>query len=263
MNTGIHPTLQFEAKYALHFLDNLLHSSMALEGMAQDCFSAVPIFATGRDLKKDFMTLSGNIGTYEFKWTNDLLEGWSNRTCRRVSFEANFDDKPCNSLFDIWDCSLEEAQACVRAAVSHLAQDVSSFVPSMEGGVAGRFKTLVKDYRLTAREANLLLLGLCVSHDFLEYGLSARRCRCNRNFLVTVEEAATYIGCAVDDIMPLVRNDAKLIASGLLDDDLTVSFEILKYLEGRNVGPNIKAYNTSPADDDIEELDALFNMEGF
>lgn len=264
MNTSIHPihpTLQFEAKHALRFLDNLLQSSTSIIDMHRDCFAAIPVFATGQDLKEDFVTLVGNIGECEFTWKDNLLVALSNNQTRPGSrnayFAVNFDDTPCDFLYDIWDFRVPERRVCVRAAVSRLAKAVSSFAPSKIGGVAERFKTLVHDYRLTAKEANILLLGLCVSHDLLEYGLSISTCR-RRNFLINVEEAAAYTGYSVDDIMPLVRNDSNLMASGLLDDDLTPSREILMYLEGHTVGPEIKAYHVNSADNDDEDWDPLF-----
>ena len=249
----IHPTFQFEAKHAMHFLDNLLQSSTSIIDMHRDCFAAIPVFATGLDLKEDFVTLTGNIGKHEFTWKDNLLVALSSNQIRQGYrndyFEANFDDTPCDFLYNIWELRLPEARNCVRAAVSRLAKAVSSFAPSKIGGVAERFKTLVHDYRLTAKEANILLLGLCVSHDLLEYGLSMSTCRC-RNFLINVEEAAAYVGYSVDDIMPLLRNESKLMASGLLDDDLTPSREILMYLEGHTVGPEIKACHMNSADND-------------
>ena len=257
----IHPTLQFEAKHALRFLDNLLQSSTSIMNRQRDCFTAVPIFATGQDLKEDFVTLAGNIGECEFTWKDNLLVALSNNQVRPGSrnayFEVNFDDTPCDFLYDIWDFRIPETRACVRAAVSRLAKAVSSLAPSKIGGVAERLKTLVHDYRLNAKEANILLLGLCVSHDLLAYGLSMSPCR-GGNFLINVEEVAAYIGCGVDEIMPLVRNDSKLMASGLLDDYLTPSHEILKYLEGRTVGPEIKAYHVSSTDNDDEDWAPLF-----
>lgn len=255
----IHPTLQFEAKHALRFLDNLLQSSTSIIDMHRDCFAAIPVFATGQDLKEDFVTLVGNIGECEFTWKDNLLVALSNNQTRPGSrnayFEVNFDDTPCDFLYDIWDFRVPERRACVRAAVSRLAKAVSSFAPSKIGGVAERFKTLVHDYRLTAKEANILLLGLCVSHHLLEYDLSTCRCR---NFLINVEEAAAYTGYSVDEIMPLVRNYSKLMVSGLLDEYFTPSHEILQYLEGRTVGPEIKAYHVNSADNDDEDWDPLF-----
>lgn len=248
----IHPTLQFEAKHAMGFLDNLLQSSTPIStsiiDMDRVCFDAIPVFATGLDLKEDFVTLTGNIGKHEFTWKDNLLQirpGY-----RNDYFEANFDDTPCDFLYNIWE-RFPEARECIRATVSRLAKAVSSFAPSKIGGVAERFKTLVHDYRLTAKEANILLLGLCVSHDLLKYDLS-------RNFLIKVEEAAAYVGYSVDDIMPLVRNDSKLMASGLLDEYLTPSSEILMYLEGQTVGPEIKASHANSSDNDDDDWDPLF-----
>ena len=252
----IHPTLQFEAKHALRFLDNLLQSSSSIMNKQRDCFAAVPIFATGQDLKEDFVTLTGNIGECEFTWKDNLLVALSNDQIRPGSrnayFEVNFDDTPSEFLYDIWEFRIPETIACVRTAVSRLAKAVSSFAPSKIGGVAERFKTLVHDYRLNVKEANILLLGLCVSHDLLA---STSR---YRNFLINVEEVAAYTGYSVDEIMSLVRNDSKLMASGLLNDDLIPSYEILKYLEGRTVGPEIKAYHVSSTDNDDEDWDSLF-----
>lgn len=256
----IHPTFQFEAKHAIRFLDNLLQSSTSIIDMHRVCFDAIPVFATGLDLKEDFVTLTGNIGKHEFTWKDNLLVALSSNQIRpgyRKDFEANFDDTPCEFLHNIWELRLPEARECIRAAVSRLAKAVSSFAPSKIGGVAERFKTLVHDYRLTAKEANILLLGLCVSHDLLEYGLSTSTCRCE-NFLIKVEGAAAYVGYSVDDIMPLVRNDSILMASGLLDEYLMPSREILMYLEGHTVGPEIKASHANSSDNDDDDWDPLF-----
>lgn len=256
----IHPTFQFEAKHAMRFLDNLLQSSTSIIDMHRVCFDAIPVFATGLDLKEDFVTLTGNIGKHEFTWKDNLLVALSSNQIRpgyRKDFEANFDDTPCEFLHNIWELRLPEARECIRAAVSRLAKAVSSFAPSKIGGVAERFKTLVHDYRLTAKEANILLLGLCVSHDLLEYGLSTSTCRCE-NFLIKVEGAAAYVGYSVDDIMPLVRNDSILMASGLLDEYLMPSREILMYLEGHTVGPEIKASHANSSDNDDDDWDPLF-----
>ena len=112
-------------------------------------------------------------------------------------------------------------------------------MPAKDGGVAARFKTLVRRYKLNARERDLLLVGLCDAHDLLEYGLdSFGGCR---HFLRRLEEAAAYLGCGVDDLLPLVRNDSKLVACGLLDDDLTPSREVMEYLEGHVSRPAIKS----------------------
>ena len=59
--------------------------------------------------------------------------------------------------------------------------------------------------------------------------------------------------------MPLLRNDSKLMASSLLDDDLTPSRDILMYLEGHTVGPEIRGHNMRPADDEDEDWDPLFD----
>lgn len=257
----IHPTLQFEAKHAMRFLDNLLQSSTSIIDMPRTCFDAIPVFATGLDLKEDFVTLTGNIGKYEFTWKDNLLVALSSNQIRpgyrNDYFEANFDDTHCDFLYKIWELRLPEARECIRATVSRLAKAVSSFAPSKIGGVAERFKTLVHDYRLTAKEANILLLGLCVSHDLLEYGLSMLTC-CSKNFLIKVEWVAAYVGYSVDDIMPLVRNDSILMASGLLEEYLFPSREILMYLEGHTVGSEIKASHANSSDNDDDDWDALF-----
>ena len=78
----IHPTLQFEAKHAMRFLDNLLQSSTSIIDMPRTCFDAIPVFATGLDLKEDFVTLTGNIGKYEFTWKDNLLVALSSNQIR-------------------------------------------------------------------------------------------------------------------------------------------------------------------------------------
>ena len=70
----IHPTLQFEAKQAIRFLDNLLKARTPSVNCGSDLFGAVPVFASGRDLKDHFASLQGAIGDYDFKWTKDTLE---------------------------------------------------------------------------------------------------------------------------------------------------------------------------------------------
>ena len=84
----------------------------------------------------------------------------------------------------------------------------------------------------------MLLVGLCVEHNILEYELGDYK---RRNFYIRLEEASSYIGCRIDDILPLVRNDAKLIACGILCDDLTPTCETLEYIEGHVSIPAIKA----------------------
>lgn len=241
-----HPTLQFEAKHALRFLDNLLKTRTTSVNGDSDLFGAVSVFATGRDLKADFASLQGAIGDYDFKWTKDTLD-CSCDSCRNVvrrgTFEVDFGDAPCDFLSNLWDCPQNEVRACVRAAVSSLAKAVSEIEPSKDGGVAYRFKTLVRRYKLNARERDLLLVGLCDAHDLLEYGLDSLGG--HRNFLRRLEEAAAYLGCCVDDLLPLVRDDSKLVACGLLDNDLTPSREVLEYLEGHVSRPAIKSIRLS------------------
>ena len=249
----IHSTLQFEAKHALRFLDNFLHTRTTSVSGGRDLFGAVPILATGRDLKDDFTSLQGAVGNYGFKWNKDTLE-CSCDSCRnairRWTFEVDFGDAPCDFLDNLWDCPQPEVRACVRAAVSRLAKTVSSFEPATDGGVAARFRALVRRYRLNARERDLLLIGLCDAHGLLEFDLDTFRC--GRDFLTRIEEAAAYLGCAVNDILPLVRNDSKLVACGLLDNDLTPSRDTLEYLEGRVTTPSIKAIRLSK--DEIESI---------
>ena len=59
----IHPTLQFEAKHAIRFLDNLLKTRTTTVNGGGDLFGAVGVFATGRDIKDDFTTLQGTVGS--------------------------------------------------------------------------------------------------------------------------------------------------------------------------------------------------------
>ena len=253
-----HPTLQFEAKQALRFLDNLLHTRTTAVSGGRDLFGAVPIFVTGRDLKDDFTPLQGVVGDYNFEWHKDTLEcsGNSNRNViRRGFFEVDFGDTPCDFLDNVWDCPQPEVRSCVRAAVARLAKAVSNFEPSTDGGVALRFKLLVRRYRLTPRERDILLVALCDAHDLLEYGLDS--CTNRWNFLVRIEEIAAYLGCAVNDILPLVRNDSKLVACGLLDNDLTPSRDVLEYLEGHVSTPSIKALRLSK--EDCDKLDDWVN----
>ena len=146
----IHPMIQFEAKHALRFINNLLHSSTSVVYSSSDLFGAIPIFATGRDLKDDFATLTGNIGTYEFKWRQNSLECLNDSTfniCRGNIFLVDFDDNPCIFFNTLWDCQIPEVRACVCTAISHLAKAVSSYAPSKDGGVADRFKLLARHYR--------------------------------------------------------------------------------------------------------------------
>jgi len=238
----IHPTLQFEAKHALRFLDNLLKNRTTAVSGGRDLFGAVGVFASGRDLKADFEPLRETIGPYEFRWNGDSLECTtesSRNAVRHGTFEVDFGAEPCTFLDDLWSCPQPEVRACVRAAVSRLAKAVADLKPAPDGGVGARFAALVRRYRLDARERDLLLVGLCDAHDLLEYGLDERRC-CG-NFLLRLEEAAAYLGSGADDVLPLVRNGSKLVAGGLLDDDLTPTREALEFLEGHVALPGIKA----------------------
>ena len=250
----IHPTLQFEAKQAIRFLDNLLKVRIPSVNCGSDLFGAVPVFASGRDLKDHFASLQGAIGDYDFKWTKDTLE-CSCDSCRnavrRGTFEVDFGDAPCDFFTNLWDCPQGEVRACVRAAVSSLAKAVSEIEPAKDGGVASRFKTIVRRYKLNARERDLLLVGLCDAHDLLEYGLDGRNY--NRFFLVRLEEAAAYLACGVDDLLPLVRDDSKLVACGLLDNDLTPARDAMEYLEGHVASPHIRANRVAKGVDDVLE----------
>ncbi len=251
----IHPTLQFEAKHAIRFLDNLLKTRTTAVNGGGDLFGAVGIFATGRDVKDGFASLQGHIGEYDFKWNKDTLEcscESSRNVIRRGTFEVDFGDARCDFFGSIWDCPLPEARSCVRAAVFRLAERLADFTPATDGGIALRFKSLVKRYRLNVQERDLLLVGLCASHDLLEYSLDG--CRCNRNTLIRLEEAAAYLGCGVEDIMPLVRYSSKLVVCGLIDDDLTPSRDVLEYLEGRVVVPAIKAQRIALTASEVKDL---------
>lgn len=242
----IHPTLQFEAKHALRFLDNLLKTRTTAVSCGSDLFGAIPVFATGRDLKDDFATLQGAIGDYDFKWTKDTLDcscDSGRHAIRRGTFEVDFGDVPCDFLDSLWECPQPEVRACVRSAVTRLAKVVASFDPAKDGGVGARFKTLVRRYKLNARERDLLLVGLCDAHALLEYDLDGRSY--SRSFLVRLEEAAAYLACGVDDLLPLVRDDSKLVACGLMDNDLTPSRDGLEYLEGHVSSPNIRSNRLS------------------
>ncbi len=262
MNTApsihpIHPTLQFEARHALRFLDNLLRTRTTSVSGGSDLFGAVAVFASGRDLKADFASLTGAIGPYEFRWNGDTLECTteSGRSAvRHGTFEVDFGAEPCTFLDDLWSCPQPEVRACVRAAVSRLAKAVAGLAPATDGGVAARCAALARRYRLSRREMDVFLVGLCETHDLLEYDLDGRCCGASN--LVRLEEAAAYLGCGVDDLLPLVRNDAKLVACGLLDDNLTPTRNALEFLEGRVAIPGIKARglgaeNSHGSDDDL------------
>ncbi len=253
----IHPTLQFEAKHALRFLDNLLKNRTTAVSGGRDLFGAVGVFASGRDLKADFEPLRETIGPYEFRWNGDSLECTtesSRNAVRHGTFEVDFGDEPCTFLDDLWSCPQPEVRACVRAAVSRLAKAVAGLAPAMDGRVAARCAVLARRYRLSRREMDVFLVGLCETHDLLEYDLDGRCCGASN--LVRLEEAAAYLGCGVDDVLPLVRNDAKLVACGLMDDDLTPTRNALEFLEGHVAIPGIKARglgaeNSHGSDDDL------------
>lgn len=252
----IHPTLQFEAKHAVRFLDNLLRTRTTSINSYSQLFNAVGIFAEGQDLKEDFTSLQGTIGEYDFKWTRNTLDcdSESRRNALRCGmFEETFGDTPCDFLDRLWNNPQPEVRDCVRAAISRLAKQVTDFSPATTGGVAMRFKTLVRNYRLNARERDILLLALCEAHDLLQFDLDDYG-RNNRNFLVRLEEVAAYLGCEPDDILPLVRNESKLVAMNLIDDDCTLSRNVREYLEGHLTLPNIK-HNGLPTCDFAE----LFN----
>ena len=125
------------------------------------------------------------------------------------------------------------------------------FTPATDGGVAARFKMLVKRYRLNALEQGLLLAGLCDAHGILEYSLDCGY-RGNRNILMLLEEAAAYLDSGVDDIMPLVCNSSKLVVCDLIDDDLTPSREALEYLEGRVSIPAVKSRRIALTEGDVK-----------
>jgi len=140
---------------------------------------------------------------------------------------------------------------------------VADLKPAPDGGVGARFAALVRRYRLDARERDLLLAGICDAHELLEYGLDERRC-CG-NFLLRLEEAAAYLGCGADDVLPLVRNGSKLVAGGLLDSDLRPSRETLEYLEGRSAAPAMKVnwfVTDAPAASGDERFDGLDYFAG-
>ena len=252
----IHPTLQFEAKHAIRFLDNLLRTRTTAVNGGGDLFGAVGIFATGRDVKDDFASLQGHIGEYDFKWNKDTLEcscDSGRNVIRRGTFEVDFGDAPCDFLDSIWNCPQPEVRACVRTAVSRLSKQLADFIPATDGGVAARFKMLVKRYRLNTLEQGLLLVGLCDAHGILEYSLDCGYCG-NRNILTRLEEAAAYLASGVDDIMPIVCNSSKLVVCGLVDDDLTPSRDALEYLEGRVAVPAVKARRIAHAGREVNDL---------
>ena len=231
---AIHAVYQFEAFHALRFLGNLLRDRPFSVNGGRSLFNAVGVVAIGRDVKADFASLDGQIGPYQFAWNGDTLEATTedNRTrFRRGGFEVHFDEEPVDFFNEVWDCPLREVRDCVRASVERLAESVKEITPSPAGGVQKRFDALACRLGLSDRERDLLMLGLCVSHDLLEFDLEGNgRCR----FFDRATEAALYLGCGIDDILPLVRNGSRLIASGVLDDDFTPSRDTLSYLEGRD-----------------------------
>ena len=227
----LHAVYQFEAFHALRFLGNLLRDRPYPVNGGRSLFGAVGVVATGRDVQADFASLDGQISPYEFSWRDDRLKAstLSNRSVIRCgTFEADFDDRPIDFFGEIWGCPIPEVRDCVRASVSRLAEAVKDIAPSPAGGIQKRFDALSRRLGLSDREREILLLGLCVSHDLLEFDLGHVRCR----FLDRAAEAALYLGCGIDDILPLVHAGSRLVASGLLDEELTPSRSALSYLEG-------------------------------
>lgn len=231
---AIHAVYQFEAFHALRFLGNLLRDRPYSVNGGRSLFGAVGVVATGRDVKADFAVLDGEIGSYKFAWDGDSLEATteSNRNViRRGAFEVDFGNAPVDFFEELWDCPLREVRDCVRASVVRLAESVKKITPSPAGGVQKRFDALSRRLGLSDRERDILLLGLCVSHDLLEFNLDG----CGRgHFLDRAAEVALYLGCGIDNIIPLVRTGVRLVASGVLDDDCTPSRDALSYLEGRD-----------------------------
>jgi len=261
---AIHAVYQFETFHALRFLGNLLRDRPYSVNGGRSLFGAVGVVATGRDVKADFASLSGEIGPYKFAWDSDSLEATTDNNCSRFrcgGFEVHFDEEPVDFFNELWNCPLREVRDCVRASVSRLAKAVKEIAPSPAGGVQKRFDALSRRLGLSDRERDLLLLGLCVSHNLLELDLEGSRCR----FLDRAAEAALYLGCGIDDIIPLVRTGSRLVASGVLDDDFTPSRDALSYLEGRDRMDAIRpqgfvALNKS---DDEQEIDDDLTEEDF
>lgn len=252
---SVHAVYQFEAFHALRFLGNLLRDRPGSVNGGRSLFGAVGVVAPGRDVKADFASLDGEIGPYKFAWDGDTLEATteSNRNViRRGTFEVDFGDDPVDFFDELWSCPLREVRDCVRASVSRLAGVVKDLAPSPAGGVRKRFDALSRRLALADRERDLLLVGLCVSHDLLEFGLDGRG---HSRFLDRAAEAALYLGCRIDDVVPLVRSGSRLAASGVLDDDLTLSSDALAYLEGRDrvdaIRPN--RFVVAADDDDCGE----------
>ena len=229
---AIHAVYQFEAFHALRFLGNLLRNRPYSVNGGRSLFGAVGVVATGRDVQVDFASLDGRIGPYVFTWRDDRLLASTNSIRSTIlrcgTFEVQFDEKPVDFFGEVWDCTLPEVRDCVRASVSRLAESVKDIAPSPAGGVQKRFDALSRRLGLSDRECDILLLGLCVSHDLLEFDLGHVRCR----FLDRAAEAALYLGCGIDDILPLVHVGSRLVASGVLDEELTPSRSALSYLEG-------------------------------
>jgi len=249
---AIHAVYQFEAFHALRFLGNLLRDRPYSVNGGRSLFGAVGVVATGRDVKADFASLSGEIASYRFAWDGNSLEATieSNRNViRRGTFEVDFGNAPVDFFEELWDCPQPEVRDCVRASVVRLAESVKKITPSPAGGVQKRFDALSRRLGLSDRERDLLLLGLCVSHNLLELDLEGSRCR----FLDRAAEAALYLGCGIDDIIPLVRTGSRLVASGVLDDDFTPSRDALSYLEGRDRMDAIRAQGFVSAGDDCGE----------
>ena len=263
---AIHAVYQFEAFHALRFLGNFLRDRPDLVNSGRSLFGAVGVVATGRDVKVDLASLNGEIGPYKFAWDGDTLEATteSNRgVIRRGSFEVDFGNAPVDFFDELWNCPLPEVRDCVRASVSRLAEAVKKITPSPAGGVQKRFDALSRRLGLSDRESDILLLGLCVSHDLLEFNLDG--CGCGRgHFLDRAAEAALYLGCGIDDVIPLVRTGARLVASGVLDDDFTPSRDTLSYLEGRDRMGAIRAQGFVALNlDEMQELDDDLTEEDF
>ena len=261
---AIHAVYQFEAFHALRFLGNLLRDRPFPVNGGRSLFGAVGVVATGRDVKADFAVLDGAIGSYKFAWDGDSLEATteSNRNViRRGAFEVDFGNAPVDFFDELWACPLPEVRDCVRASVSRLAEAVKKITPSPAGGVQKRFDALSRRLGLSDRERDILLLGLCVSHDLLEFNLDG----CGRgHFLDRAAEAALYLGCGIDNIIPLVRTGARLVASGVLDDDFTPSRDALSYLEGRDRMGAIQTRGFVALNlDEMQELDDDLTEEDF
>jgi len=237
-----YPAYEFEAFNAIRFLDNFLHRWHGAVSGGRSLFGAVGIVASGKDVKADFASLNGRIGDYKFEWDGNTLECISDSRrnfVNRGRFEVDFNDEPCEFLNEIWACPLREARDCVRASVSRLAANLKSREPSAEGGVQKRFDELSRIIGLSNREQDMLMIGLCVSDDMLEFDLSENR---RSRFLDHVTEIGFYLGCGADEVMPLVRRNARLIVSGLLNEDLTLSREAMNYLNGLDVVDSIQPH---------------------